>query len=451
MAFVGPLDSFNSKPIQTKVGSSQTNIFTATSTKVDKDSSGKITGGTTTLYYSASAGNYVQAATTTDGGKTWTYLKDSNGKEILGVDAKNSLEKGALKNNTQSQIISATKNKIGGLGGLNQEEQKIVADSIKNTATTQEEANTAGSAPAQEYDFGKVDGEIAKVQSAITSTARKPKEYKNDQYPIDLDLRTQDCIQFTMIEYQPQKVSTAEFEKGGVFAGRGNTRNRGGTITLPIQPSITDNNAVSWSGLSVDAASALMSAAATGAIASGGEGVSAALEGGAALLQSKAGSESIKSAIALGYASANKNFFTKATGAVQNPNLELLFDSPTLRQFTFNFVMSAREELESQAIRRIIRFFKQGMSVKKSNTALFLKSPHTFDIKYLNKREDHKYLNKIKECALLNFTVDYTPAGNYSTYENGSMTLYAMSMTFQELDPIYDEDYNQFGTEDIGY
>ena len=312
-------------------------------------------------------------------------------------------------------------------------------------------AGDDGSAPAAEYDFGKVDGDIAKVQSAITSTSRKPNEYQNDHYPLDLDLTTQDCIQFTMVEHQPQKVSTAEFEKGGVFAGRGNTRNRGGTITLPIQPSITDTNSVNWGGLDVDAASALISAAAAGAVTSGGEGISAGLEGGAALLQSKAGSESIKSAIALGYVSTNKNFFTKATGAIQNPNLELLFQGPTLRQFSFTFVMSAREKKESEAIRRIIRFFKQGMSVKKSNTALFLKSPHTFDIKYLHKNREHEYLNKIKECALINFSVDYTPAGNYSTYDNGAMTLYGLSMIFQELDPIYDEDYNQFGTEAIGY
>ncbi|NDB86145.1 MAG: hypothetical protein EB127_26100 [Alphaproteobacteria bacterium] len=108
MAFVGPLDAFNSNPIQTKVGTSQTNIFTATSTKVVKDSNGKVTGGKTTLYYSSNAGEYIQAATTTDGGKSWSYLKDSNGKEILGADAKASLKEGALKNNTQQQIVSAT-------------------------------------------------------------------------------------------------------------------------------------------------------------------------------------------------------------------------------------------------------------------------------------------------------------------------------------------------------
>ena len=83
MAFVGALDAFNSQPIQTTVPNSTKPLFTATSTKVTKDTSGKVTGGTTTVYYSADAGSYVPAATTTDGGKSWTYLKDANGKEIF--------------------------------------------------------------------------------------------------------------------------------------------------------------------------------------------------------------------------------------------------------------------------------------------------------------------------------------------------------------------------------
>lgn len=302
---------------------------------------------------------------------------------------------------------------------------------------------TTDGSTTEEYNFAETDKKIAEVQKAISGVGRDPKKYSNAKYPLDLDSNNQDCIKFTVLSHSPQKVSTAEFEKGGVFAGRGDTRNRGGTVTLPIQPSITDTNSVNWGGLDVDAASALTSAAATAAITGGGEGISSALEGGAALLQSKAGSESIKSAIALGFVSTNKNFFTKATGAIANPNLELLFQGPTLRQFTFNFVMSAREQDESEEIRKIIRFFKQAMSVKRSNTALFLKAPHTFEIKYLHKTNEHSYLNKIKECALLNFTVDYTPAGNYATYEDGAMTLYALTMTFQELDPIYDDDYTK--------
>jgi len=455
MAFVGPLDAFNSKPIQTKVGKVTADtkpIFTATSTKVTRDSSGKVTGGTTTLYYSATPGNYVPAATTTDGGKTWTYLKDSNGKEILGADAKNSLQTGALKNNTQQQIVSATTKP---LGGLSKEEQKVVAPSTKNDATVTEEANTDGSVPKEftTEDQQKTDELLRGLQSAIQSKSRGVGDYENVTYPLTLDTSTQDIIQFTMLEHAPRKTGTSDFANGNFFGDRNrdDVKSRGATITLPIQPSITDSNTVNWTGQSITALEAMEGIAAASAISSGGTGVAAALKGGAQLLQNKAANDSMKSSIALGYASTNKNFLTKTTGAIQNPNLELLFDSPSLRQFSFTFVMSAREDDESQAIRRIIRFFKQGMSVQRASTGLFLKSPNTFDIKYKYKSNDHPYLNKIKECALINFSVDYTPAGNYSTYDNGAMTLYALSMQFQELDPIYNDDYDKLGKESIGY
>lgn len=452
MAFVGPLDAFNSNPIQTKVGTKQTNIFTATSTKVTKDTSGKVTGGTTTVYYSANAGSYVPAATTTDGGKTWTYLKDSNGKEILGSDAKNSLQKGALKNNTQQQIIAATTKPLG--GGLNKEEQKIVAPSTQNNATTQDAAKSDGSVP-QEFtkeNQQKTDELLQGLQGGVKAKARNVGSYQSDRYPLDLDTSTQDTIQFTILEHAPRKIGTSGFATGDFFGerNRDSTKSRGGTVTLPIQPSITDTNSVNWGGQDVDALAAMTGITAAAAIGQGGEGVASALSGGAELLKSKAGSDSLKSAIALGFVSSNKNFLTKTTGAVVNPNLELLFQGPTLRQFTFSFVMSAREEKESESIRRIIRFFKQGMSVKRADTGLFLKSPHTFNIKYMHKGSEHPYLNKIKECALLNFTVDYTPGGNYATYDDGAMSMYALSMTFQELDPIYDDDYPET-KEAIGY
>ena len=42
-------------------------------------------------------------------------------------------------------------------------------------------------------------------------------------------------------------------------------------------------------------------------------------------------------------------------------------------------------------------------------------------------------------------SVDYTPAGTYSTFDDldKTMTAYRMTLQFGELDPIYDTDYNE--------
>tara|TARA_R100000742_G_C4223136_1_gene46399 strand:- start:129 stop:338 length:210 start_codon:yes stop_codon:yes gene_type:complete len=62
----------------------------------------------------------------------------------------------------------------------------------------------------------------------------------------------------------------------------------------------------------------------------------------------------------------------------------------------------------------------------------------------------HPFLNKIKLCALTNYNVQYTPDGNYATYDDGSMTSYTLQLDFKELNPIFDTDY-EGSDNDMGY
>jgi hypothetical protein len=140
-------------------------------------------------------------------------------------------------------------------------------------------------------------------------------------------------------------------------------------------------------------------------------------------------------------ATGSNGILARQYGAVINENLELLFNGPSLRNFTFNFRFTPRKQDEAVAVRKIIRMFKQAMSVKRSESTLLLKTPHTFAISYLSKNKDHQYLNKFKECALTDCAVNYTPDGTYMTYTDSSMTAYELSLTFQELVPIFDDDY----------
>ena len=158
------------------------------------------------------------------------------------------------------------------------------------------------------------------------------------------------------------------------------------------------------------------------------------------LLKALIASQTIKSAL-------GQNVLSRQYGVVINPNLELLFDSPSLRDFSFSFKMTPRSKSEAIRVRTIIRYFKQAMSVKRSQSVLLLKAPHTFRIQYKTSNQDHPYLNRFKECALTNCSVNYTPDGQYMSYDdsdpNGrSMTAYELSLSFQELEPIFDDDYD---------
>ena len=133
-----------------------------------------------------------------------------------------------------------------------------------------------------------------------------------------------------------------------------------------------------------------------------------------------------------------------------NPNMELLFRGPALRPFSFTWRLSPRDRGESMTIMRIIRMFKQSMAPKKTTSQLFLKAPNTYKIQYLSGSSDHKFLPKIKECALNDFSVNYTPDGNYMTYDNSSMLAYEISFSFTEIEPIYNNDMDSSDL-DIGY
>jgi len=179
-----------------------------------------------------------------------------------------------------------------------------------------------------------------------------------------------------------------------------------------------------------------------------GEGMNSAAEY-AKSIQSK--SKELIKGFSNFYAAAAVNteaagLLSRTTGAVVNSNLELLFNRPSLRPFSFTFKMSARNENEARSIIRIIKFFKQGMSPQKSKSNIFLKSPNIFKIEYLHRNETHKYIGQIKECALQSCTVNYTPEGQYATFYDGVLVSYEIQMQFTELEPVFNDDYGSSGS-----
>ena len=137
--------------------------------------------------------------------------------------------------------------------------------------------------------------------------------------------------------------------------------------------------------------------------------------------------------------------------------MELLFSGPTLRSFKFQFKMTPRNFDEGQDIKRIIREFKRSMAPKitttgtseNSTNSLFLSTPDVFELTYRKGSGDHPYLNRFKQCALLDISVNYTGEGTYATYDDGTPVSMIMDLTFRELEPVYDSDYYNSLGEDL--
>ena len=129
---------------------------------------------------------------------------------------------------------------------------------------------------------------------------------------------------------------------------------------------------------------------------------------------------------------------------VLNPNAEMLFQGPVIRDFAFSFVMIARSEKEGEEIRKIIHFLKKGMAPKFRNTT-FLASPDIFILEYKNgpKAKDHlKTVNRFNPggLALTTMNVDYAPNGYWSAYTDSQPVALKMDLNFTELRPIYEGD-----------
>ena len=263
----------------------------------------------------------------------------------------------------------------------------------------------------------------------------------------------QDFLKFDLMKYQPREFNSANF----AFKERSvdvNSRSIG-SVVLPIPGGIQDSNAVSWGSQTMTPVDMALAELALSGV-TGGLGNMVDTAGNMAENMSDsfgANKKAIASVIA-GMASGGSQLLTRTTGAISNPNMELLFGGPNLRAFSFQFLLAPRDRDEAKTVINILRFFKQGMAPIRTKSRLFMKSPHTFKLSYRNSSgSEHKYLNKFKECALQSFGVNYAPNGQYSTYQDGVMTAYQMTMTYSELNPIYNDDYGNGNDNDpsIGF
>ena len=138
----------------------------------------------------------------------------------------------------------------------------------------------------------------------------------------------------------------------------------------------------------------------------------------------------------------------RSTGFIANPNAELLFQGPVLRDFGFQFLMIARSQEEGAMIRKMIRWFKEGAAPKYRDAAL-LGTPDIFRLEYVTPTNPG-ILNKFHDMALRTITVDYAPDGFWSAYEDAHPVACRMSLQFTELKPVYDQDYGSEGS-GVGY
>ena len=242
------------------------------------------------------------------------------------------------------------------------------------------------------------------------------------------------------------------------------TLSKGGVILLPIPSNVTDSNSVSYNGGSMNSISAAALNASVNVMQEGFGG----LVSGESLRITKAafdsvGGENAKNLIQQQLAVNAVNVFganvsldqllARAQGKIFNPNMELLFDGVKLRSFNFQFKLTPRDVNESKQIKYIIRSLKKNMAAKTVDQGnLYLKTPNVFELSYMRGSTLHPFLNKFKQAALTDIKVNYTAENVYATYDDSTPISMILDLSFQELVPIYEKDYDSAeGSTGVGY
>ena len=342
-----------------------------------------------------------------------------------------------------TQWLTATGNDISKYRSLYNNQQEL-AEQLEN------------SKPPSGYNATEDKESQEAIKSIKTEFAKSNFESKtnnNLRYPLASVGADQDYIQFGVLEYIRQGLTGGP---AGTNESEDDLKARIlGTVTLPIPSTIGDNNVQNYGPGTLNFLQEQGLRVAESAIGGRFTEAQGRIQG---VLDSVIGAER-SNALATNYF-ANQaigafggnidinQLLARSNGSIINPNMELLFTGPGLRNFTFQFKMTPRSQPEGEAIRQIIRVFKRH-SAPKGKGGSFLKTPDIFQIRYLSGEKSHPFLNRFKLCALTNMQVNYTGDGVYATYDNGTPVSMIMTLNFQELTPVYAEDFEN--TEGVGY
>ena len=297
--------------------------------------------------------------------------------------------------------------------------------------------------PNQAEGNGKEEQSTNSVPASNPSPESRKQNYGNYAYPVTIRRGNQDRLKISVLS---RNLRLEKNNKRLIGADR-RTSDIKGSVVLPIPGNLSDRNAVDFKNGTLNPLEVAIGSLSLAALlnpSSLGE------EGGRILNQARSDINNVRSGVANLFTGrvlnrSGNELLARTQGAIVNPNLELLFSGPTLRPFTFNYRLSPRDRGESIVVKKIIRMFKQSSAVQLTASNFFLRSPNTYRLQFFEGSsslgKEHAFLPRIKECALLAFSVNYTPDGTFMSYENSSMVSYDVTFAFQEIDPITSEDY----------
>ena len=435
--FVGRKDGYD--PVLGQPGTPEygTKVYHRSVIYPKQDSSGKVIGGDRVVYI-IKEDNWQPAAILKDGESKYRF-SDPEYPTMDGVapaEFSNELNQNGANNTRQSELYKNVKEQAWQStgpesAGVPENQRANLEPSKKNNQLNADEPTTP--------------------RPGFQSPPQQPSSFR---YPLDIDETDQDTLQIKIFNREPRKF------KGGVQnAASSRISGKADFVTLPIIGGASDQTIVDYQNNSLNflqgaALQTFLEATktdngeernkVTGTIGNLSQQLSSSSV--SREVRNLVGTYAAKSALgAFAGGQTVNSLQSRFSGQILNPNLELLFNNPTLRNFTFVYLFLPRSRPEADQVIGIINLFKKSMVAQTTDGQFFLKSPRIFQLKYMHRGQDHQFINKFKDCALRSLNVDYTPQGTYATFPDGVMHGYRVTMQFTELDPVLSRDYDQSG------
>jgi len=135
----------------------------------------------------------------------------------------------------------------------------------------------------------------------------------------------------------------------------------------------------------------------------------------------------------------------KITRTTQNTKKEQLFQGVDFRTVTFSYQFAPKNEFEAANVLDIIRTFRHHMLPEFADENQFVYIyPSEFEIKYFRGAEESEFIERHFTAVLTNCNINYTPNGQFVTFENGMPSQINMTLTFKELYLASKETSSQF-------
>lgn len=153
-------------------------------------------------------------------------------------------------------------------------------------------------------------------------------------------------------------------------------------------------------------------------------------------------------------------------GVVLNPNMEMLYDSPDIREVSMKYKLVPHNKEEAIAIQKIIKQFRYAAlpswgsgddlseGLKKFSVSggekytddgepvaeNFIRVPWLCHFEFRTGGAVNPHVAQYKPCAITRVSINYTPDGTYASYLEGGPSAYEIDLSFIETKLIFKQD-----------